>query len=314
MNKREAVLTVLEDYKPHDYVPAAFFIHFDEAHHRGGAAVSKHLEFFRYTHMDFVKIQYEDVYPFLPWLRTPKDWSKMPSYGRDFYGNQLAILEGLLKEAQKDALVIMTVYSAFMCAGSTIGKDLVNQHIREDPESFKKGMEAITDSLLLFVHECIKLGIDGFYASTQGGEAHRFGGSALFDECIRPYDLALMEEMNRSCVFNILHVCDYHGGYDTLEPFLDYPGHVVNCSPDVGDESLTPGQISRMFGRPFMGGMDRHGPIAARSDPEIKAAAELVLHDAPPQFILGADCTLPNGVSWNNIRVAIDCAHQYRML
>ena len=51
-----------------------------------------------------------------------------------------------------------------------------------------------------------------------------------FIECIKPYDLTVMEEIDRSCVFNILHVCDYEGGYDDLAPFLDYPGHVVNCA------------------------------------------------------------------------------------
>jgi uroporphyrinogen decarboxylase len=312
MNKRDLVLSMLEDAKPHDYVPAAFFIHFDTAFHRGSAAITKHLEYFRYTGMDFVKIQYEEVFPYRPEIRSSKDWIKMPAYGVDFYANQLAVLKGLLQEAQKEALVIMTVYSPFMCAGNTVGREQVMKHIREDPLDFKKGMAIITNSLLLFVKECIKLGIDGFYASTQGGETHRFGGSALFDECIKPYDLAMMEEMNRSCIFNILHVCDYHGAYDSLAPFLDYPGQVVNCSPLLGKKRLTAEQLARMFNRPYMGGMDRHGVIAQGDSPEIARAAELVLRDAPSQFILGADCTLPNDVNWENIRVAIDTAHGHR--
>ena len=53
----------------------------------------------------------------------------------------------------------------------------------------------------------LQAGVDGFYASTQGGESHRFEDIGPFNECIKPYDLALMEEMNRSCPFNILHVC-----------------------------------------------------------------------------------------------------------
>jgi len=60
--------------------------------------------------------------------------------------------------------------------------------------------------------------VDGFYASTQGGEAGRCQDSRIFKNYIKPYHLVLMNEMNRSCLFNILHVCDYHGPYDDFSP------------------------------------------------------------------------------------------------
>lgn len=309
MNKREAVLDLLNAGKEQTYTPAAFFIHFDPAYHKGGAAINKHLEYFRHTGMDFVKIQYEDGFPHLPEIQKPADWAKMPFYRKDFYQNQLDILAGLLESAQKEALVIMTLYSPFMCAGSTTSRQTVQAHIEEAPEKVQEGMAVITDSLLLFVKECIKLGIDGFYTSTQGGEADRFGGSPLFDQCIRPYDLALMEEINHSCIFNILHVCDYHSGYDDLTPFLDYPGHVVNASLTVGAEELSPSRISQMFNRPFMGGIDRHGAIAAGTQEEITQMVQGVLNQASDKFILGADCTLPGDVNWDNISTAIALAH-----
>ena len=70
-------------------------------------------------------------------------------------------------------------------------------------------MEAVTDSLLTFVRACVKLGVDGFYASTQGGERGRFDDPGIFDRAIKPYDLTVMNEINATCEFNILHVCDY---------------------------------------------------------------------------------------------------------
>jgi uroporphyrinogen decarboxylase len=121
-----------------------------------------------------------------------------------------------------------------------------------------------------------------------------------------------MNEINRSCIFNILHVCDYHYGYDDLSPFLDYPGHIVNCSLTVGTEKLTGAQISQMFNRPFMGGLDRKGVVATGNAAEIKQTVEGVLREAPDKFILAADCTLPNDVNWDNIKAAIDVAHQYK--
>jgi uroporphyrinogen decarboxylase len=197
-----------------------------------------------------------------------------------------------------------------MCAGDTIGGQ-ITEHIKEDPEKAKKGIEIITESLMIFVKECIRLGIDGFYHSTQGGESFRFDDVALFEECIKPYDLILMEEINRSCIFNILHICDYHGGYNDLTPFLDYPGHVINCSLELGAGKLTGKEVSNMFDKPYMGGLERKGIIVSGNKDDIKRVAEGVLNKAPDRFILGADCTLPSDIDWNNIKTAISTAHEW---
>lgn len=311
MNKRDLVLSLLDKSQSPTYVPAAFFLHFDPSCHRGQAAVDKHLEYFQSTGMDFVKIQYEHAFPKRPEIQHPADWERMPLYKKDFFQAPLQVVEGLIKAAKKDALVIVTLYSPFMCAGHTTSEQVITQHIKEDPEKTKKGIEIITESLLIFVRECIHLGIDGFYASTQGGETHRFGGSPLFDECIKPYDLILMREMERQCPFNILHICDYHGGYRDLTPFLDYPGHVVNCSLKLGEEHITGKQVSAMFGRPYMGGMERKGIMVTGSHQDIQKAARDVLENAPERFILGADCTLPGDIPWDNIKTAISAAHTY---
>jgi len=312
MNKRELVLSLLDDSKHQTHIPAAFFIHFDNIYRSGRPAVEKHLEYFHYTGMDLIKIQYETEFPRVPEIEKPEDWCKMPFYGRDFYDNQLYIAKSLIEAGKKEALVIMTLYSPFMCARSTLGgEERITTHIREAPDKVKKGMEIITESLMTFVKGCIELGIDGFYASTQGAESHRFSDPIYFNTCIKPYDLLLMEEMNRSCIFNILHICDYRGKYDNLSPFLDYPGHVVSYGKELGGKESCAKEIYQMFERPVMGGMDRKGVVATGSEAEIRAQVLEVLREAPDKFILGADCTLPDNASWDNIRIAVAAAHAY---
>ncbi|MEA4906833.1 MAG: uroporphyrinogen decarboxylase family protein [Anaerolineaceae bacterium] len=311
MNKRDLVLSLLDPGSQPEKTPAAFFLHFDPIYHRGQGAVDKHLEYFRYTDMDFVKIQYERNFPHLPEIQQPEDWAKMPFYGLDFYADQLGVVEGLVKAAKREALVLITLYSPFMCAGQTTSDEIISEHINRDPEAVQRGMQIITDSLMLFVKECIRLGVDGFYTSTQGGEFGRLRDRSLFDACIRPYDLALMAEANRSCIFNILHVCDYRLPYDDLSPYVDYPGHIVNASLELTGGRLTPQEVERMFGRPFMGGLDRKGVLATGSPQAIQAAAEDVLHAAPQRFMLGADCTLPYGTGWDNLKTAISAAHAH---
>jgi uroporphyrinogen decarboxylase len=309
MNKRERVLRLLDENLVPDYVPAAFFIHFPPDCHRGQAAIDKHLSYFRYTGMDFVKIQYEFAFPHLDQIQTPKDWAKMPSYRGDFFQDQLDIIAGLVDAIQGEALVIQTLYSPFMSAGHTTSDEVITQHIKTDPERVQKGLEIITDSILWFVREGIKRGLDGFYASTQGGESGRFENPSLFTDYIKPYDLYIMNEIDRACPFNILHVCDYQAGYDDLSPFLDYPGDVINSPLTMGSKTTSPKEASMFFDRPYMGGLDRHGIIATGSPQEIQHAVQSVLDAAPKRFILGADCTLPSDIDWDNIRTAIATAH-----
>ena len=79
MNKRDAVMGLLAAGSPPDYIPAAFFLHFDPEFHRGDAAVDKHMQYFRHTGMDFVKIQYEQGFPRVPAIQKAADWARMPS-------------------------------------------------------------------------------------------------------------------------------------------------------------------------------------------------------------------------------------------
>ncbi|NMB55913.1 MAG: hypothetical protein GYA15_14555 [Leptolinea sp.] len=312
MNKRDTVLSLFDTHSRPDYIPAAFFLHFDPTCHSGQAAVDKHLEFFRYTGMDFVKIQYERKFPPIAEIKTPDDWVKMPEYGLDFYEEPLKVVDGLVRAAGKEALVILTLYSPFMFAAQTAGYDTITRHIRQDPEKVKIGMHRITNSVMRFVKECILLGLDGFYTSTQGGEAGRFTDDSSFDQCIRPYDLELMEEINRRCLFSILHVCDYQLPYSSITRFADYPGQVVNASLELTGGRITTREAAELFKRPFMGGLDRLGVLAKGSPAEVKAAAEAVLQDAPERFILAADCTVPADTSWDNLKTAIDTAHSWR--
>lgn len=311
MNKRDTVLSLIYGQTPPDYVPAAFFMHFDRAYHQGQAAIDKHLEFFRTTGMDFVKIQYEQTLPPSAPILKPEDWAHAPRYPEEFFEAPVRVVEGLVKAARHEALVIMTLYSPFMWAAQLAGDADLAEQFKENPAAVTMGLEIMTDNVLNLVRGCKRAGVDGFYASSQGGEAFRFPGTEFFRKYVKPTDLAVWDEI-QSCPFNILHICDYEGGYEDLTPFLDYPGQVVNCSLKLGDRTLRPTQVSQMFRRPFMGGMDRKGVIATGSLEEIRRVAESVLAEASERFILAADCTVAGDTPWDHLKTAIHTAHQYR--
>ncbi|HTQ09642.1 MAG TPA: uroporphyrinogen decarboxylase family protein [Fimbriimonadaceae bacterium] len=311
IDKREAMLSLLRPGVKQSYVPAGFFLHFDKQFHKGRAAIDKHKEFFRATGMDFVKIQFELDWPQIE-AKEAKDWGRVPRLTRAFFEPQLEVVEGLVKEMGSEALVILTLYSPFMILAHLGDRGMLMEHMAEDLEAVRPGIEQVTEDLTDFVRRCAKVGLDGFYHSTQGGEDNRFADPAVFDQGIKPYDLEVMQEIERLCHFNILHVCDYarewYGGYSDLTQFQEYPGHVVNCSL----EGMNPEMISAMFHRPFMGGIERLGPLATGSAEDARAAARQALGEKSDRFILAADCTVPATTPWENLAAAIDEAHLYR--
>ncbi len=311
MNKRNILLDLVGGKVNPGYTPAGFFMHFGPDFQRGQAAIDKHLDFFRQSGMDFVKIQYEGGFPGGVHIHKPEDWANLPVVDEEFFAAHLGVVEGLVNAAGKDALVLMTVYSPFMWATHLDPQADIAVGLEANPKAVQQGLEIMTENVLRLVRACKRLGVDGFYTSTQGGEAFRFGKSELFRKYIKPTDLAVWSEID-DCPFNILHVCDYEGVYADLSAFLDYPGQVVNSSLSLENLLLTPKEVSKMFGRPFMGGLERKGVIATGDKDAIRREVEAVLRNAPERFILAADCTVPSETPWDNLRTAIETAHEYQ--
>lgn len=307
-NKRERMLDLLDKTDPWDYTPSAFFSHFGDAFKEGKAAVDRHIAFFQATDIDFMKIQFEHSFPQISAIKNPKDWLSMPIYSKEYYQKALEVIEGIVKGIDKEALVLATVYSPFMCAGHTVGDELLLSHIKEDPDSVAKGMERITESLKIYVQECKKLGVDGFYVSTQGGEANRFEDTKTFETIVKPYDLQILKEANESAC-TILHICDYSLPYDNLEQFTDYQSTIVNTSLELVGKSMTLKELYNLFNRPVMGGMNRHQAITNGTREAVYQEAIAALKDAPDRFLLGADCTVK--ADENRIKVAVDAAHTF---
>lgn len=310
INKRERMLAWLAGQSMPNYTPAAFFLHFGEGFKTGSTAAQRHVEFFRHTDMDFVKIQFEQTYSRQDFLRTPADWSKLKLAKLDFYEPQLQTVRQLVKSEKRNSLVLMTLYSPFMCAGHCATAPVLLRHMEENPEAVKKGLEILTESQLLFVRACINEGIDGFYASTQGGEAKRLSSPALFNSYVKPFDLVSMKEASTACPLNILHVCDYVAPYANYDAYYDYPGHVINCNTKLVDRYISSREIAQRFRRPFMGGMDRHGIIASGTPEQVEAEIRRVVRNSPRPFLLGADCTVEADTSWDRLKHAIAVAHR----
>jgi uroporphyrinogen decarboxylase len=310
INKREKVLAVLDQSKPNDYIPAGFFLHFNDK--LGDAAVKSHVDFFHATNMDFVKIQYEIVLPKLDDVKTPKDWKKIPVYDKTFFQPQLQVIQALVKELKAEALVIPTVYSPFSLAQQTAGEHVL-QHANENPDDVAVGFQHITESIVNYLQAATDLGVDGFYISTQGGDVNNFADTPLYDKLIKPFDLIVSDTAQKIANVNILHICDYGSSYNQIDKFVSYPGSIINPPIKLADNTpVFTKDVQKLFKRPVMGGLDRLGNLATGNIDTVLKEVDEVLTDAAPNIILAADCTVPSDVPWDKLRQVIDYAHNWR--
>lgn len=310
-SKRELIMSVLDQSKPNLYVPAAFFMHF---HNKlGDAAIQDHINFFKQTNMDIVKVQYEVVAPHLV-IESAADFAKIPVLGPDFFEPQLEVIEKLAAAIGNEALVIPTVYCPLSIFRQMVGNDHYIELVKKYPAEFEKALAGIVESIEWYMRAAANRGADGFYISTQGREAEIFGRNGIFDTIIRKYDRHVSEVASEVGIFNILHICDWEGKYDTLDNFVDYPASVIN--PPIVYIDGTPvdmKQISKIYGRPIMGGMNRLGNLAKGDIQECFEEVDRIMSkEAPQNFFLGADCTVPDADA-KKLRAVIDYVHSWRL-
>ena len=312
-NRRERILQVLDQSRPNEYVPAGFFLHFENK--LGRKAVEDHKAFYKATNMDFVKVFYEIAVPKID-IQSGKDWEKVPVYSEEFFAPQVAVIEDLAREFGKEAFILPTVYSPLALAHQTLGrgKDF-KKLIEEDPKAFGKAIKNLSLSIENYLRSARKHGADGFYVSSQGGDGNTISPK-IWKEQIREWDKHVSEVANEIGLINILHICDYGTPYknaEALYEYADYPASIINVPLKFSDGStLNLKEAQKRFGRPIFGGLERLGVISKGTLEEAKAEVDKVLKDAAPNFILGADCTVPGDTDWEKLRAVIDYAHTWR--
>ena len=295
------------------YVPAAFFLHFDEASRLGPGAVKKHLEYFRFTGMDFVKVQYERTFPPLPQIQTAADWKAMPRYGLDFYKPQLEVVDALVKAAGREALVLVTLYSPFMCAGHVGEPRAAREAHRRERRGRAPGARddhGQPARLRARVPQPRRRRLLRLDPGRRGGHLPRPVAVREVRHALRPapdargrLELRLQHPPRlrlRGALRGPRAVRRLPRPRRQLQPAPDHR----RAQPARAGAAVRPAD----HGRPGPEGSDRDRH--ERRDPA--RGARPCWTTAPERFVLGADCTVPGEGRWEGIRTAIAAAHAYR--
>lgn len=319
MNKRERVKAAIGK-KQVDHVPAGFSIHFPKEMAFGDAAVKAHLDFYRQTDVDIIKVMNENLVPLIGEMNCAKDWEKLPAYNRNskFIQDELELIKRL-RDAEPDAYLLATVHG--ICA-STIHPLEVNygyEPVRElmvkqlrDKEDKKYILDAerrIADVLCELAAAVIEEGCEGIYYAALGAERHYYTDEE-FEEAIKPFDLEIMKAAREAGGDVFLHMCKHNLNMERYRGYQEYCD-VANWGVYEAPLSLDDGR--ELFpDQAIMGGLANHDSVLqSGSEEDIHAEVRKVIEGFGKEgFILGADCTLPTDIDIWRIRAAAEAARE----
>lgn len=315
MTKKERVIAVIEG-RGADAVPACFSMHFPKEHREIDAAVKDHLDFFRQTDTDILKLMNENLVPDAGPIVTPDDWRQIPAMSMEdgFMARQMELTKRVLDQSDPDSFRVGTLHGICASAihpiehryGYVEVRRLLCEHLRQNKAPVLDAMKRIVQVLCQLGQSYIEAGMDGVYYASLGGEKHFFTDEE-FAEYIEPFDRQIMQAIREAGGRTILHICKENLNmqrYAVCAPLAD----VVNWGVYEAPCSLADGK--QLFpGCTLMGGFANHPGTVLVDGPEeaIRAEAASIIASAGRQgFILGADCTLPTGISYRHIRAAVE--------
>ena len=322
MDKRTRVLNAMNK-KEVDHVPVGFWFHFGGEEAVGDACVKAHLNYYRETDLDFVKIMCDNYFPFpLPEIKCAADWRKVKPLAEDhpFIREQVERAKAIVEAIGSERCVFYNVFAPFSSlrfGAEALGlSDAdVMAHIREDKNAVMQALDRIGQSNALLAELLIaEAGCDGVYYCVQGGEYDRFTPQE-YRALIRPSDLYVLEHANRFSDNNIIHMCGWAGNRNQLSIWQDYPAKVVNWAVHVEGLDLEQGRYF-IGGRTSLGGFETHwdehtpqGILYTGSKQELQEyTRNMILNHGKIGMMLGGDCTIDAKLSWERIRWVVEAA------
>ncbi|MDD3213170.1 MAG: uroporphyrinogen decarboxylase family protein [Eubacteriales bacterium] len=316
MNKKERVKAAIA-MKPVDHVPACFTLHFPSEVARGDAAVKAHLDFYRQTDCDALKIMNENMVPPIGELNGPADWNKVPSYTRHspFMQAQLELIGRILEGAGDNTYSLATIHGICASAihplearyGYVPVRKMMVDTFRADKRTVLDAFDRIADAMCDLAAASIEAGCTGIYYAALGGEKH-FYTDEEFAECMEPFDLRIMDAARAAGGDVFLHICKENLN---MERYRNYAAHcdVVNWGIYEAPLSMEAGR--KLFpNKTIMGGLaNRSGVLVDGTEAELQAAVRKIITDFNGNgLILGADCTLPTEIPYQRIATAVHAA------
>ncbi len=311
MNKRERMKAAFEKTQM-DCLPAAFWHHFDARDPKD--LIEGHVDFFKKTDMDFIKIMYEYMFNMPDKVEKVSDWYKIKPKGKDCiqYKNQVEIIKGVLDRIGSEAMSFTTMFNSMKMAAWCVGDAGLMAHIKEDKQAVKHALNVFSEVLTEWMDGFLETGLDGIFYSAQFGEVGRFDKSE-WSELVEPYDKKLLNHIKSKDKYIMLHLCgepEFEFKVH-IDRYANYPMDMINWAIHANNYELERG--IDLFNVPVMGGLDNRGIMVNGDFASLDSKIEQ-LHSKYSKhgFVLGADCSVQEGYQVELMAHAIQKAHSIK--
>ena len=289
--------------------------------------VRKTIQFQERFNWDFVKVTYQGLYSIQDWgsqikfperdctwpntcsnvgvvtdlgIKNSDDWKKLKVLKLDqgAMADSLLAAKEIIERFKGEAPVVITVFNPLTTAIKMSGSNMFN-HMKENPDSFKKGIEVITETTTQFVKELVKMGADGIFFASQLGTYDKMSEKE-YEEFGVPYDLQILDETVNKTWFNIMHM---HGNAPMFEIMEKYPVQAVNWHDRLVDLDLRGGRSKS--NKILIGGVEEYNILKDASPEELKAHFQDALEQVGDgRIIFGPGCCVPLNVSEDRFEIA----------
>jgi uroporphyrinogen decarboxylase len=239
-------------------------------------------------------------------IDVASDWRKVrpTKISANFYQRQLDLIKRVVDQLHDKCMIMTTVFNPYHHGTHSTSEQMFDEHLRTDPDAVYQAMEAMAESDMEYIQACFEAGVHGIYYSVQGGEHDRFS-EELYVNTIKKNDLNVIDSFKDRGEFNTLHLC---GANMRLDHYADYPSHAINW--DVKNNGITLKEGAEKFGRAVLGGINNRGPLVNGTPEEITAEVRGAIEQFGRKgLLLGADCTLPSGTPYANVRTAVKATY-----
>ncbi|MBI9047386.1 MAG: hypothetical protein JEZ06_23065 [Anaerolineaceae bacterium] len=240
-----------------------------------------------------------------PFVNKAEDWGKLnkldPTKGA--LGMQIKCLNILSKEYSSNTPLLQTIFSPLSQAKNLVGKPNLVRHIRKYPDQVKAALKIIEDSIIDYIQEIKKTGIDGIFYAVQHAQ-YDLLSEEEFIEFGKASDFRVLEAANDLWI-NMVHI---HGENIMFEQMVDYPVPILNWH----DRSTYPtlSEAREKYDGVLCGGLQRWDTMVRGTPEQVKnEALDAIQSTNGRNFILGTGCVMPIISSHGNIMASIEAAN-----
>lgn len=332
VNKRENLKKALNNEKV-EKIPIGFWHHFvvGEDQFRGledrsilDKIITGHKKYYETTNPDMMKLMSEGFMGYPPImnnkLETAEDLKKIQSIGEHhpWINEQVNYVRKLVDLFGNEVMTFYNIFAPLQVI--RIKFDFLDEcfdkfvYLAESfPEELRAaGMEIQKDICILIRKLLTETKLDGIYFCVQNIQSPYYT-KKIYNKYIKPTEIDALRTANCYSNYNILHICGYAGHKNNLEFYTNYESKAYNWAVHTEGISLQEGK--KLFkNKCVLGGFDNNpnSVIDTGSKEELEAyVKQLIDENGYKGYIIGADCSIPNDINDNQIKIISDASYKY---